>query len=293
MWTVIELTLPRSSVDRVEVLLELAGAAAVTLTDAGDSPLLEPAPGETPVWPEVCIEALFASPIQLEHLGDVLNSALGETVALRERTLLAEDWQNAWRQHWQPLTFGGRLTVTAGEDSVDAAHGAIVRLTPGLAFGTGQHPTTALCLQWLVDQDLTGRTVFDYGTGSGVLAIAAARLGAAHVYAVDIDPQALLACDDNARRNAVRQQLTIGAPADLVNESADILIANILAETLKTLAPQLARQVISPGDLVLSGILAEQADDVAAAYHPWFEFVSSSARDGWVHLVGQPRADIK
>ena len=161
--------------------------------------------------------------------------------------------------------------------------------SPGLALGTGQHPTTALCLQWLVDQELTGRTVFDYGTGSGLLAIAAARLGAAHVYAVDIDPQALLACDDNARRNGVRQQLTITEPAALADTAVDILIANILSETLKTLAPRLARQVISPGDLVLSGILAEQAHDVAAAYHPWFEFTSTTEREGWVRLVARKR----
>ena len=290
MWTVVELTLPREALGPAEALLELAGAAAVSLTDAGDSPLLEPAPGTTPVWPQVRVEALFAQPVSIQRLTRTLSDTLGTTIALQTRPLDDGDWQNAWRQHWQPLRFGGRLTVAPAQDKPDDSADIVVRLTPGLAFGTGQHPTTALCLQWLANQNLVGRTLCDYGTGSGLLAIAAARLGAAHVYAVDIDPQAVEACDANARNNDIRDQLTIGTPDTVNNLAVDIVIANILSETLKALAPRLGRLVALPGELILSGILTEQAADVTAAYEPWFSFTSPTERDGWVCLHGRTRS---
>lgn len=289
MWCVIQLTLPGEGIETAEALLQLAGALAVTLTDAGDTPLLEPAPGETPLWPRVCLEALFEKPVDEKQLGRRLSAALGDTVALRLRGVEDSDWQNAWRQHWQPLRFGNRLAVLAEDDAPGATEDVVVRLTPGLAFGTGQHPTTAMCLQWLVDHDLTGTSVCDYGTGSGLLAIAAIKLGAGHAYAVDIDPQALTACDQNARNNGVRDALTIGLPQNLAHARADILVANILSAPLCSLAEQFSTQIKPKGHLVLSGILDHQANDVVKAYQSWFEFETPMQREGWVRLTAQAR----
>ncbi len=289
MWTVIQLTVAQNALAQAEALLQLAGAAAVSLADAGDTALFEPAPGDLPIWPQVRVEALFEQPIQARRLGTTLSEALGTPIAVRERSLTDEDWHNAWRAHWQPLRFGERLTVLPADDPPAHPDDVVVRLSPGLAFGTGQHPTTALCLEWLVAADLGGRSVCDYGTGSGLLAIAAARLGAEHVYALDIDAQALGACDRNARANGVRDQLTIGEPAALADKTVDILIANILSETLKNLAAQLAGRVRPPGELILSGILVGQAAGVIAAYEPWFSFSAPAERDGWVRLAARTR----
>jgi ribosomal protein L11 methyltransferase len=291
MWSVVQLTLPSDHLAQAESLLDLAGAVAVTLTDAGDTPLLEPPPGETPVWPQVCLEALFEQPLDDLQLARQLSAALGKSVALRQRALADADWQNAWRQHWQPLRFGDRLTVLPADDPPTHPDDLIIRLTPGLAFGTGQHPTTALCLQWLVDADVAGRTVCDFGAGSGLLAIAALKLGASHAYAIDIDPQALLACDQNALNNQVRPRLTIGLPENLTPTSTDIVIANILSEPLRELAAQLSARVKPRGDLVLSGILEHQASAVMAAYAAWFEFQPVVLRDGWVRLAARRRGD--
>ena len=287
MWTVVQLTLSRNSLGQAEALLQLSGAAAISLTDASDTLLLEPAPGETPVWPEVRVAALFENPVDTARLGKALSLALAAPVALQHRTLEESDWQDAWRQHWQPLRFGTRLAVVAADDAPPHPQDIVVRLTPGLAFGTGQHPTTALCLEWLADQNLAGKTVADYGTGSGILAIAALKLGARHAYALDIDPQALTACDENARGNNVRDSLTIGTTVELADVTADVMIANILAGPLKTVANQLTRQVARPGQLVLSGLLAHQATAVMDAYRPCFQFERPAERDGWVRLFGQ------
>ena len=292
MWTVVQLTLSKAGLPQAEALLQLAGAAAVNMTDAGDTPLLEPAPGETPLWPEVRVQALFEQPVETTRLRQALAGALGEPLSLQERPLESADWHNAWRQHWRPLTFGERLAVVAEDDRPAERVAVVVRLTPGLSFGTGQHPTTALCLEWLVDQDLRNRTVLDYGTGSGLLAIAAVKLGATHAYAVDIDPQALAACAANAERNLVLDQLTVGTPDVLGHESADIVVANILSETLKTLAPQLADRVSSVGALVLSGVLAQQAPEIVSVYQEWFDFLPACERDGWVRLVAHRRPPI-
>jgi len=287
VWTVVQLTLTQNHLPYAEALLQLAGAAAVTLTDAGQTPLLEARPGNTPVWQEVCVEALFERAIDTQRLAQALGPALGTQVALRARVLEETDWHNAWRRYWKPLCFGGKLTVVPTDEPPPDPQDIVVRLNPGLAFGTGQHATTALCLDWLVDQNLAGKTVLDYGTGSGLLAIAAIKLGARHAYAVDIDPQALTACDQNARANAVRAALTLGRPADLTDVRADILLANILAEPLKALATEAASRIKPAGHLVLSGILEHQAAAVMTAYAPRFRFEPAVQREGWVRLTAE------
>lgn len=287
MWTIVQLTLPREQLARAETVLQLSGAAAITLTDAGDTALLEPALGETPVWPQVQIDALFENPVDMARLGNTLCSVIGVQLALRQHSVAEADWQDAWRRNWEPLRFGRRLTVAPAAEEADNYGDVVIHLTPGLAFGTGQHPTTALCLEWLVAQNLRGKTVLDYGTGSGLLAIAAIKLGARHAYAVDTDGQALTACDQNARRNEVYDALTIGTPAELPKITADVLVANILAETLKALAGHLTRSITAGGQIVLSGILDHQMAAVMDAYHPRFRFETPARRQGWVRLVAQ------
>ena len=288
VWTIVQLTLARDDLERAEALLRLSGAVAITLTDGGDMPLIEPSPGATPVWSRVQIDALFEDSVDTARLRNMLCSALGTQLALSQRTVVEADWQDAWRRHWEPLRFGGRLTVLPTEtEAPEDPDDIVIRLTPGLAFGTGQHPTTALCLEWLVAHDLQGKVVLDYGTGSGLLAIAAIKLGARHAYALDIDGQALTACDQNARRNNVRDAVTIGKPADLPEIAADVLLANILAQPLQALARQLPQHITPSGWIVLSGILDHQAAAVMEAYQTRFRFERPSQRLGWVRLVAQ------
>ena len=189
------------------------------------------------------------------------------------------------------MRFGRRLWVCPGGLTAGDADAIRIELDPGLAFGTGTHPTTALCLEWLDSQDLAGCSVVDYGCGSGILAIAAAKLGAVHVRAVDLDPQALIATRDNAVRNGVAGRLTITGDPALVPRSADVLLANILAGPLVELAPRFATALGSGGRLALSGLLPEQADAVTAAYRPWFHIQSNMTRDGWVLLSGTRQAN--
>ena len=189
------------------------------------------------------------------------------------------------------MRFGRRLWVCPGGLPAGDPDGIRIELDPGLAFGTGTHPTTALCLEWLESAALDGRSVVDYGCGSGILAIAAAILGAAEVRAVDIDPQALIATDANAERNGVRSRLQITLDHDLPRSGTDVLVANILAGPLVELAPAFAAAVRPGGRIALSGILAGQSNTVTAAYRPWFDIALTATREGWTLLAGQRRAD--
>jgi len=189
------------------------------------------------------------------------------------------------------MQFGERLWIVPEGLSGPGDEAVVVRLDPGLAFGTGTHPTTALCLEWLAGQTLGGRSVYDFGCGSGILAIAAAMLGAATVRAVDVDPQALLATDANAERNGVRPKLEVTADPGLPRSGTDLLVANILAGPLVELAPDFAAAVRPGGRIALSGILEGQSNTVTAAYRPWFDIALTAMRDGWALLAGQRHAD--
>jgi len=257
-----------------ELLLE-SGALSVTLEDAADDPVLEPAPGQTPLWPTVRIKALFPDepprglPLALEPLPD-------------------KPWEREWLKDFRPMRFGRRLWVCPGGQDAGDADAVIVRLDPGLAFGTGTHPTTAMCLEWLDQIDLEGRTIVDYGCGSGILAIAALKLGASRALAIDIDPQALLATSENAARNEVTG-LELGSEPELPDGCADVLVANILAGPLVELAPRLAAAVKAGGNIALSGILTGQAPTVTAAYQPWFDIGLAASREDWGLLSGRRR----
>jgi len=252
---------------QAEAALAAAGAVSVTLLDAADEPVLEPAPGETPLWAQIRVTGLFDGAADADALRATLDAALDGGGALRIEPLQDQVWERAWLEHFRPMRFGRRLWVIPGGQTAELAAGDVaVELDPGLAFGTGTHATTALCLDWLDSLDLAGRRVIDVGCGSGILAIAALKLGAAGAVAIDHDPQALLATRENAARNGVADRLTVLGSDAPPPAPADVVVANILAGTLIELAPQIEAMVRPGGLLALSGILAEQVDDVAAAY---------------------------
>lgn len=279
----------------VEEILIRHGAQSVTFRDAGDKPVLEPGPGETPLWRSTCITGLFDAGVDIAGLVSDLRTSL-ELDELPEHhleTLADRDWEREWLRDFGPMRFGERLWVCPADSNPDAHDAVVVRLDPGLAFGTGTHATTAMCLEWLDSLDLHGRTVLDYGCGSGVLAIAALKLGCDHAHAMDIDPQAVLATRRNAAQNGVEERLTVTASSDDIEGCFDVVVANILAGPLAELAAGIADHLRPGGLLGLSGILSEQAAAVSAAYAPWVEFDAPEVReqDGqtWTRLTGRKR----
>ena len=272
-----------------DALVEL-GAVSVTLEDAADDPVLEPAPGETPLWPTVRLHALFDGEVDA---GAVLAAIVRRFPQAAARTVAVEDrpWEREWLRDFRPMRFGRRLWVCPGGQPAGDVDAVRIELDPGLAFGTGTHPTTAMCLEWLDGRDLRGKALVDYGCGSGILAIAGLKLGAASARAVDIDPQALTATRENAQRNGIRSGLVVTGEAARPGASADVLVANILAGPLVELAPGVAAAVRAGGELALSGVLVEQADAVTAAYRPWFDIALTTAREGWGLIGGRRRAD--
>jgi ribosomal protein L11 methyltransferase len=293
----LQLTLTIGSADPspFEDALLAAGASSITLEDAEDTPVLEPAPGTTPLWPSVRIKALFDADTARSEIASVLQSELSHP--LPELTFdVIEDraWEREWLKDFRPMRFGRRLWVCPGGQRPDDAAGDESRITltldPGLAFGTGTHPTTALCLEWLDAADLAGKRVIDYGCGSGILAIAALKLGAREALAVDIDEQALIATRDNATRNDIGSALRVGSVEDVAGFRADIVLANILAEPLQHLASSFAQLLEPGGRIVLSGILVSQASEVARHYAPWFDIAPAALRDDWARLDGVRRA---
>lgn len=296
----IQLTLAIGAADPepFEEALLAAGATSITLEDAGDDPVLEPAPGTTPLWPRVRLKALFEGTVDREEVLRTLRTELPDRLPDATFDVLEDRaWEREWLKDFRPMRFGERLWICPGgqrppqDNSTAAASAAcIIELDPGLAFGTGTHPTTALCLEWLDSAVLQGKRVIDYGCGSGVLAIAALKLGAAEVIAIDLDPQALIATQDNAARNCVSDKLRISLPQHAPAGKADILLANILAEPLQILAQTFAELVTEGGTVVLSGILREQAEAVASGYAAWFDMGPATLREDWARLQGVRRA---
>ncbi len=256
--------------------LEEAGALSVTLEDLEDQPLFEPPPGEAPLWERLRLSALFETREKAEQAASRLGVPNYHIDVIGDK-----DWQAVCRQSFPPLRFG-RIEICPSWHTPDPGAVSIL-LDPGLAFGTGTHPTTALCLSWLEAQALQGKVLIDYGCGSGILGIAAARLGA-EVWAVDIDPQALEAAATNAERNAVRLRTCL--PWDLPPLRTHFLVANILANPLVELAPTLACHLLPQGRIALSGILAEQVREVGEAYRPFFAMEAPAFRDEWARLSG-------
>lgn len=283
-----------TSGDRAELLgrtFDAAGAVSVTFADAADNPVLEPAPGETRVWPTTRLSALFADDTDLAPLHAALAPFLtrSEQASWEVGTLADRVWERVWLEHFRPLRFGHRLWICPSSDSPPDPAATNIFLDPGLAFGTGAHPTTALCLEWLDAAELEGTEVIDYGCGSGILAIAAAKLGARDVRAIDIDSQAIAATVDNAARNGVADRVRANLPELMDSRPADILLANILSGPLVELFPRLAKLVRRGGWIVLSGILAEQTAAVRTTYASGFQLQPPARREGWVLLSGRRR----
>ncbi len=292
-WIQLQIPADPDNADQLEDLLMEMGADAVSMEDAADQPLYEPDPGTTPLWSQTTVTGLFDSNRDIEQLcadiRDAWHQRTQQALPEIEVTLVEDkDWARAWMDDFQPLKFGERLWIVPSWHDAPDPGAANLMLDPGLAFGTGTHPTTALCLEWLDGQDVQGKQVIDYGCGSGILGLAALLLGADHVIGVDTDPQALEASRENARRNGIDESnLDLYLPEDEPDTQADVMLANILAQPLIGLAPHLAARTRQGGDLVLSGILSHQAREVMAAYEPWFVMDEPEQREEWIRLTGR------
>ncbi|HEY8585847.1 MAG TPA: 50S ribosomal protein L11 methyltransferase [Rhodanobacter sp.] len=280
-----------------EEALHDLGALSITLRDANaetpdEQAIFEPGVGELPLWPSITLQALFDAHTDRRGLG----AALGELLPWLEPDQLSfaevadQDWERAWMDQFKPMPFGRRLWIYPWniEPPVDEDL-VVVRLDPGLAFGSGTHPTTALCLEWLDGLELAGKTVTDYGCGSGILAIAALKLGASGAIGVDNDPQAIIASADNAERNGVAERLALFLPADVNAEPSDVFIANILAGPLGELAPVFAAAAKPGAPFAISGILVGQQEELLQRYAEWFDDLRVDMREDWVRISGRRR----
>jgi len=297
-WIQLILQTEKASNDKAEQALLDAGALSITCKDAEDKPVLEPLPGETPLWENIILTGLFEADINTESLQAQIKSQLGEQTSLKIEALEDKDWIRAWMDDYKPMQFGKRLWVCPKHLPPPQPDAINLMLDPGLAFGTGTHPTTALCLEWLDSADIQNKQVLDFGCGSGVLAIAALLLGAAHCDGTDIDPQAIIASKDNSSENSraennVAEKFDLYLPADMPAIQAagnyDIVLANILAGPLTELAEQLAAYCKPGGNIVLSGILETQFDKIIGAYSPWFELDPIVVKGDWIRVTGRKK----
>ena len=272
-----------------DVLLE-CGALVVTFEDVHDDPVYEPELNTTPLWKHTKVTGLFEADADVESSRPIIDSKaleLNIELDIKIEILEDKDWVREWMDSYHPIQFGNRLWVCPSWREVPDPKAVTLMLDPGLAFGTGTHPTTALCLQWLDSIDCQNKTIIDYGCGSGILGIAALLLGASNMIGIDIDPQAVQATQANAERNNIDpNRLEVKLPPYDSDLQAEIVVANILAGPLAHLAPTIANLVALGGQLALSGILATQTQEVVDAYTPWFTIDSVVEQDEWVRIVG-------
>ncbi|WP_162063549.1 50S ribosomal protein L11 methyltransferase [Vibrio taketomensis] len=290
-WIQIKLNATKDNAETIsDMLMEETGALSVTFLDAKDTPIFEPLPGETRLWGDIDVLALYDAEADTQFIvSQIKNSGLvAEDFAHKVEQLEDKDWEREWMDNFHPMKFGERLWICPSWRDVPDPEAVNVMLDPGLAFGTGTHATTALCLEWLEGIDLQGKTVIDFGCGSGILAIAAIKLGAAKVVGIDIDPQALIASRDNAERNGVADQLEVflpqNQPEGLV---ADVVVANILAAPLRELSAIIKGHVKPNGLLAMSGVLDTQAEDVANYYRDEFQIDPIQEQNEWCRISGQ------
>ncbi|AUU23687.1 MULTISPECIES: 50S ribosomal protein L11 methyltransferase [Aeromonas] len=287
-WIQIRINATAKTADKVSNMLLGRGAQAVTFMDAKDVPVYEPMPGETPLWGETEVMGLFDAETDPAPTIAFFQQIFGEDVGYKVEQLEDKDWVREWMDHFHPMQFGERLWICPSWRDVPNPDAVNVMLDPGLAFGTGTHPTTALCLQWLDGLDLAGKTVVDFGCGSGILGIAALKLGAARVIGIDIDPQAIQASRDNAERNGVADQIELYLPADQPQDvEADVVVANILAGPLRELAPLIAGHGKAGSLMALSGVLESQAPELETIYGQWFEMDPTAVKEEWCRLSGR------
>ena len=288
-WQELTFEVSPSEVDALSELLIEAGAASVTFKDSADTPIYEPAPDASDLWAHTCVIGLFDAQTNFNGvLASIQQEPQFTTLPPYRITELKEQqWERLWMDEFKPMCFGKRLWICPTETTPPEPDALNIMLDPGLAFGTGTHPTTALCLEWIDQNDLHGKTVIDFGCGSGILAIGAAMSGATSIEAIDIDPQALIATNSNATQNNVAKQISTALPDEVADQlpAVDCLLANILANPIMELADYFSTLVKHNGIIVLSGILSEQADAVISAYEKWFAFQPIAEKEGWVRLV--------
>lgn len=286
-WIQLNIEASPQKTEQIEDAVLEAGAVSVTLQDAADQPILEPGVGETPLWDSCILTALFPASIDTSITEQQIQANLSFSLSSSWQLVEDKDWSQEWKKHFKPVACSnGRLWICPSWIEAPQPDAVNLRLDPGLAFGTGSHPTTMLCLNWLEKQPLEGKTVIDFGCGSGILGIAALLLGAEKVWAIDNDPQALLASRDNAQRNDIKDERLITLlPEQIPSEAkADIMLANILAKPLIDLAEKISNLTSNNGHLCLSGILSHQVDQVSAAYTEKFIFAASVIEDNWAQL---------
>ena len=297
-WLELSLRCRAHDESRLELALQDCGALSVTLLDAADAEnehaILEPGVGETPLWPEIIMTALFDADSNEDLLLQSLE-AFDEELDLSSAQFTRvedQDWERAWMDQFKPMKFGERTWIVPWNLEVpDEAKGQVlIRLDPGLAFGSGTHPTTALCLQWLDSIDLKNKTALDFGCGSGILALAALKLGAKSAVGVDNDPQALIATHDNAERNEVGKRLNVYLPEDEPDASYPVVVANILASALESLASLLAKRTQAGGLIALSGILQGQEADLLEHYSQWFDDLQATQLEDWMRITGRRKS---
>lgn len=297
-WLQIHITVEQAQVEFTETLLSSLGAVSVTLDDAENQDLLEPLPGETPLWNKVIVTGIYAQ----EEGEDIDVTALETFIRtqlpiepMRSEFLEDQVWERSWMDYYEPIQIGEKYWIVPEWIEPPEADAVNIKLDPGLAFGTGNHASTFLCLQWLGKTDIKDKVVIDYGCGSGILGVAALLLGAKKVYATDIDPQAVLATKQNAELNGVLENLYVGLPeefnAEFKNQQADILVANILAGPLMSLAKEFSTLIKSEGEFALAGVIEEQVTDVSSIYSEFFDIVEVEKREEtWCRISGSRKA---
>ncbi|MFT6329176.1 MAG: ribosomal protein L11 methyltransferase [Bermanella sp.] len=288
-WQQLKINVKAEYAEAVGDILSANKAQAVTFVDAKDTPMYEPKPGEVLLWPDTQVVGLFNACDDLSLVIKNLQKAkaLGKDFVHAVDQLEDKDWEREWMVNFHPMQFGKRLWICPSWLDAPDPTAVNILLDPGLAFGTGTHPTTSLCLQWLDQANVKDKTVVDFGCGSGILAIAALKLDAAKVIGIDIDPQALQATMDNASRNEVEGRLAVFLPADQPELKADIVMANILAAPLKELSAVISNYCAKNGHLIMSGILIDQAEDVKSHYEDQFTFQPTEIHGEWVRLSAQ------
>ena len=297
-WLQIHITVEQAQVEFTETLLSSLGAVSVTLDDAENQDLLEPLPGETPLWNKVIVTGIYAQEegedIDVTALETFIRTQL-PTEPMRSEFLEDQVWERSWMDYYEPIQIGEKYWIVPEWIEPPEADAVNIKLDPGLAFGTGNHASTFLCLQWLGKTDVKDKVVIDYGCGSGILGVAALLLGAKKVYATDIDPQAVLATKQNAELNGVLENLYVGLPeefnSEFKNQQADILVANILAGPLMSLAKEFSTLIKSEGEFALAGVIEEQVTDVSSIYSEFFDIVEVEKREEtWCRISGSRKA---
>lgn len=290
-WIQLKINTQAEHAQQIGDMLSANGAQAVTFVDAKDTPIYEPKLGEVIVWPDTQVVGLYDAEFDMARVVKQLEKSkvLGNDFSHKLDQLEDKDWEREWMDNFHPVQFGKKLWICPSWRDVPDPKAVNVMLDPGLAFGTGTHPTTSLCLKWLDSVELENKTVVDFGCGSGILGIAALKLGAVHMHGIDIDPQALLASEDNAGRNNVEDKISVYLPKDQPKLQADLVLANILAAPLRELRPIITDYCKSGGKLVLSGILATQADEINTLYAADFEMEDIAIEGEWARVSGRRR----